>query len=115
MSPDTLKVINGTFAVAGQLDAADMAAVAQAGYKSVIINRPDFEAGPAQPVSSNVMQAARQAGLEVAYQPVVSGALTQADVDAFSRLMQTLPQPVLAYCRSGARCLQLYELANTTR
>lgn len=113
MNPDTLKVVNGTFSVAGQLGAADMAAVAQAGYRSVIINRPDFEAGPDQPVSGDVMLAARRAGLEVVYQPVVSSALTQADVDTFAELIQGLPRPILAYCRSGARCLQLYELANT--
>src|SRR5690606_1164222 len=65
------------FAVAPQLTAEDMQAVADAGFKSVIINRPDFEGGPDQPSSAEVMNAARVAGLNIEYQPVVSGAMTQ--------------------------------------
>lgn len=101
--------------MAGQLDAADMAELARAGYKSVIINRPDFEAGPDQPASDAVMDAARQAGLQVVYQPVVSSALSADDVRRFEELLDTLPQPILAYCRSGARCLQLYQLAQASQ
>jgi len=37
------------FAVAPQLTPEDMAAVAEAGYKSVIINRPDHEGGQTSP------------------------------------------------------------------
>ena len=99
------------FSVAPQLQPEDMTAVAQAGYKSVIINRPDFEGGAEQPTSADVMAAARAAGLQVEYQPVVSGAMTQQDVDRFSQLLQELPAPVLAYCRSGTRCTHLYRAA----
>ena len=45
-----INALSADFAVAPQLAAEDMAAVAEAGFKSVIINRPDFEGGPAQPV-----------------------------------------------------------------
>ena len=40
--------LTSDFAVAPQLGPDDMAAVAAAGFKSVIINRPDFEDGPNQ-------------------------------------------------------------------
>lgn len=106
-----IKVINDTIAVAPQLSAADMPAVARAGYKSVIINRPDFEGGADQPASSDVMQAARDLGLQVEYQPVISGALTHDDAVRFSQLLSRMPKPVLAYCRSGGRCLSLYTAA----
>jgi uncharacterized protein (TIGR01244 family) len=104
--------ITDTFAVAPQLSAADMHAVAQAGFKSVIINRPDLEGGPDQPLAQDVMQAAQAAGLQVHYQPVVSGAMTQADVQEFARLLHTLPQPILAYCRTGTRCTHLFNAAS---
>jgi uncharacterized protein (TIGR01244 family) len=55
--------------------------------------------------------AAREAGLRVEYQPVVSGAMTQDDVVRFAELLQTMPAPVLAYCRSGTRCSVLYRAA----
>jgi uncharacterized protein (TIGR01244 family) len=105
------KPLTETFAVAPQLSAADMPAVAEAGFKSVIINRPDLEGGPDQPLSADVMAAAKAAGLAVEYQPVVSGAMTPDDVQQFARLLETLPQPVLAYCRTGTRCAHLFSAA----
>jgi len=103
--------LNENFAVAPQLGPEDMPAVAAAGYKSVIINRPDFEGGPDQPTAAAVAEAARKVGLQCEYQPVVSGAMTQADVERFAELLGTLPQPVLAYCRTGTRCTVLYRAA----
>lgn len=105
--------LTDTFAVAPQLSAADMQAVADAGFRSVIINRPDLEGGPDQPLAADVMQAARAAGLVVEYQPVVSGAMTRADVERFAQLLEELPGPVLAYCRTGTRCTHLYNAAQT--
>lgn len=99
------------FAVAPQLAPEDMAAVAAAGYRSVIINRPDFEGGPDQPAAADVLEAAEAAGLQARYHPVVSGAMTQGDVAQFSALLKDLPAPVLAYCRSGTRCTVLFRAA----
>ena len=107
-----IHIINDAVAVAPQLSAADMQEVARAGYKSVIINRPDNEGGPQQPASSDVMQAARDAGLQIEYQPVISGALTHDDAIRFAQLLEQLPKPILAYCRSGGRCLNLYTAAS---
>jgi uncharacterized protein (TIGR01244 family) len=105
------KKLSDTFAVAPQLSPDDMAAVAAAGFKSVIINRPDYEGGPDQPTAAAVSQAALNAGLQVEYQPVVSGAMTQDDVATFAELRDKLPGPILAYCRSGTRCTNLYHAA----
>lgn len=103
--------LNEAFAVAPQLMPEDMQTLADAGFKAVIINRPDGEGGAEQPTSAAVMDAARAAGLQVRYQPVVSGSITQADVVEFSQLLHTLPAPILAFCRSGARCTNLYQSA----
>lgn len=103
--------LHENLSVAPQLTPEHMAAVAAAGYKSVIINRPDFEEGPHQPTSADLMQAAQEAGLEIVYQPVVSGALTAADVQRFGELLETLPTPILAFCRSGTRCTILFRAA----
>jgi uncharacterized protein (TIGR01244 family) len=50
--------------------------------------------------------------MEVSYLPVVSGAITQEDVVAFAELLKTMPKPILAYCRSGGRCTQLFQAAS---
>lgn len=102
---------NEAFSVAPQLQPEDMQEVAQAGYKSVIINRPDGEGGPEQPAATDVMKAAEAAGMVTAYLPVVSGAMTYDDVERFKELLDTLPSPVLAFCRSGTRSGHLYRAA----
>jgi len=104
----TIRPLSPDFAVAPQLTPEDMAEVAAAGYKSVIINRPDYEGGPDQPTAAAVSQAAQAAGLRIEYQPVVSGGMTMDDVTRFAELLRTLPGPILAYCRTGTRCTNLY-------
>ena len=106
-----VNALTDSFAVSPQLAPEDMAAVAAAGFKSLIINRPDLEGGPDQPLAADVMAAAAEAGLTAEYQPVVSGAMTPADVQRFAELLKTLPAPVLAYCRTGTRCTNLYRAA----
>ncbi|WP_368643337.1 TIGR01244 family sulfur transferase [Castellaniella ginsengisoli] len=110
MNPN-YQTLTPAFSVAPQLQPADMQALADAGFKSVIINRPDGEGGPEQPLSDDVLRAAQAAGLQARYQPVVSGAITAADVAEFASLLQELPAPVLAFCRSGTRCTNLFMAA----
>jgi uncharacterized protein (TIGR01244 family) len=106
--PDYIRPLAPDFAVAPQLGPEQMAEVAAAGYKSVIINRPDFEGGPDQPTAAEVAAAAQAVGLAVEYQPVVGGSMTVGDVARFAELLRELPGPVLAYCRTGTRCTNLY-------
>lgn len=104
--------LTDNFAVAAQLRPEHMQAVADAGYKSVIINRPDGEGGDDQPASAEVMAAAAAAGLAIEYQPVISGGMTAEDVVRFKELLERMPQPVLAYCRTGTRCTHLFNAAS---
>jgi uncharacterized protein (TIGR01244 family) len=88
-----------------------MAEAAEVGFKSVVNNRPDFEHGPDQPTSAAIEAAARAAGLEYRHLPVVSGHQTQHDVEAFAKMLDELPRPMLMFCRSGARSGHLYHVA----
>ncbi|WP_173932477.1 TIGR01244 family sulfur transferase [Chelativorans sp. Marseille-P2723] len=103
-----IRRVNEDFAVAGQIGPADIAEIAAAGFKSIICNRPDSEDG-AVPHDS-VETEARAAGLEFRFLPVVSGNITDGDVREMAEMLEDLPRPVLAYCRSGGRCLNLYGL-----
>ena len=109
----TLSVTQHTpqFATTGQIDAADVAAIAAAGFRTIVCNRPDGEGGPDQPTSAAVAEAAQAHGLAFAYLPVVPGMITPADGAALAKLLSDLPGPVLAYCRSGSRSTSLYQLA----
>ena len=99
------------FATAGQLTEDDMAQAAATGFRSVINNRPDFEAGPSQPTSQAMQRAAQAAGLDSAFLPVQSAYQTPAEIARMRELLQQLPKPVLAYCRSGARTEKLFRAA----
>lgn len=98
-------------AFAPQLGPEHMAAAAAAGFRSVINNRPDGEGGPAQPSSAAVQAAAQAAGLQYAYLPVLGSMQTPEQARAMAELLATLPKPILAYCRSGARSAKLCALA----
>ena len=89
-----------------------MAEVAAAGFKSVVNNRPDFEGGPDQPTNASIEAAARAAGLEYAFFPVQSAFQTPEEIERFGALLQTMPRPILAFCRSGARSGRLYRAAS---
>lgn len=104
--------LTADFHVAPQLDPASMQAVADAGYRSVVNNRPDGEGGPSQPTSAAVEAAARAAGLAYAYLPVHPSLQTPEEAAQLKALIAALPHPILAFCRSGARSTKLFDAAN---
>ena len=106
-----LRQIADTVCVAPQLTPEAMAELARLGFKSVVNNRPDFEHGPDQPSSAAIEAAAVAAGLEYRHLPVDGGWQSPEQIAAFAELLKTLPQPMLAFCRSGARSTKLYQQA----
>jgi uncharacterized protein (TIGR01244 family) len=102
-----IRQITDDYAVSGQISQADIAEIKAAGYRSVICHRPDGEQ-PDQPTASEIGKAAQDAGLGFRHVPVVSGAMTQDDVDAMAEALKELEGPVFAYCRSGARSTKIY-------
>jgi len=101
--------LDSSLAVAGQLSPGDMAAIREAGFSSVINNRPDGEGGPSQPSHSDIKAAADAVGLHYVYQPVISSQMTMDDVHRFHEHLEALPKPVLAFCRTGTRCTRLFQ------
>ncbi len=102
---------NTAFGTAGQIEADQLVEIAAQGYKSVINNRPDGEAGPSQPKNADIAAKAEALGLHYAFLPVAPGSMTPAEVQEMNRLLKTMPGPILAFCRSGARSTNLYHLA----
>ncbi len=99
-----------TFATAPQLQPADLAGIAALSFKTVINARPDGESAD-QPAGAAIEAAAQSAGLHYAHLPVVAGQITPAHGQQFAELLTRHPGPVLAFCRSGARAVSLYQLA----
>ena len=111
MNAPQVQQLSADVCVAPQLDPAAMAWAAQAGFKSVINNRPDFEGGPEQPTSAAMQAAALAAGLQYAFLPVAPSVQTPQEIARFAELLNALPKPVLAFCRSGTRSGKLYHAA----
>ena len=102
---------NPNFGTAPQFTPEEMQEIAEQGYKSVINNRPDGEGGASQPTSAQMEKAAHAAGLQYSYLPVISGQITPAQTAEFAALLQSQPGPILAFCRSGARSSNLFQMA----
>jgi uncharacterized protein (TIGR01244 family) len=102
------KWLASDFATAPQLSPEDVAQAAAAGFRSIVNNRPDFEGGPSQPTSQAVHAAADAAGLDYAFLPVQPAFQTPDEVARMRELLDRLPKPVLAFCRSGTRTGNLY-------
>jgi len=109
-----VKKITPDLAVGPQLMPSDMEALAAAGFRSVIDNRPDGE-GPDQPTFREIADAAAAHGLTAQYLPIVAGAVTDEHVAAFDAALAELPKPVFAYCRSGNRSTTLWALSQAGR
>ena len=94
--------------VAPQIAAADFAALAAAGVRTVINNRPDGEE-LGQLSSAEAARLAAAAGLAYRHIPVTAATLSDEAVSAF-RQEVAASGTVLAYCRSGTRSATLWAL-----
>lgn len=99
--------INDFLSVAGQISKDDIAALAKAGFATVINNRPDNEE-PGQLDHHDAEAEAKKRGLDYYYLPVVTGNITRNQIAEFDKLLLRSPKPVLAHCRSGTRCYLLW-------
>lgn len=108
-----IRKITEDYSVAPQITAEDVLAIKQAGFRSLICNRPDDEQ-PGQPEADTIREAAEKAGLQFRFIPVVSGAMTPDNVSDMADALDELPTPVLAYCRSGTRCANLFSMVKAS-
>ena len=95
--------------VAGQLDRADIDALARNGVRTIINNRPDDEDAGQLP-AAEAQQLAEAQGIAYHHIPITAASLSRADVDAFAAALDAAPQPVVAHCRSGTRSTLLWAL-----
>ena len=109
-----IRPLTETLSVSPQVTVADIEAVRAAGFQSIICNRPDGE-GADQPGFDEIARAARSAGLQAHYLPAESGKVTDEQSTAFGTLMDQLPKPVLAFCRTGTRSTTMWALSQAAR
>jgi sulfide:quinone oxidoreductase len=109
-----IKALTAGLSVSEQIMPTDMKAIKDAGYRAIICNRPDGE-GADQPTFEEITKAAKKAGLETSYIPIVAGKVSDEDAAAFDTALTELPGPVLAYCRTGTRSTTLWSLGQAEK
>src|SRR3546814_18852572 len=97
-----IKTINSQLGVSPQIQHDEVAAIAAAGYRSIICNRPDGEEA-GQPPAAAIAEAAQRHKIGFAHIPVVSGQMTGTDAMLMSHALAELPSPVLEIGRAGGR------------
>jgi uncharacterized protein (TIGR01244 family) len=113
MSLPPLRPLSADVSATSQLEPAALALLAQAGFKSVINNRPDHEGGADQPTSAAIETAAAAAGLTYAHLPVAPGYQSPEEIARFRELLDALPKPILVFCRTGTRSGKLFQAATS--
>lgn len=109
-----LRKIDDSISVAPQIRPEDVAALAAAGFKGIVNNRPDDEEH-GQPEGEAVRAAAVEAGLLYAAIPVTHAGFSATQVEAMADALDAAGGPVLAFCRSGTRSCNLWALAEASR
>lgn len=97
-----IKQLSTNYAVSPQIDAADVVAIARAGFKTIICNRPDMEVPPSHHATV-IEAAAKDAGLAFVTIPVTHQGLNLEMIDAQKAALESSEGPTLAYCASGTR------------
>ena len=109
-----IRQVTDDYAVSAQIAADDIKAIKEAGFRSIICNRPDDEQ-PGQPSAADIAVAAEAADLIFRHIPFVSGQMTEEDVQKMVEALDEIPGPVFAYCRSGARSTNIYMAAKQAK
>jgi uncharacterized protein (TIGR01244 family) len=109
MAPQLVSLGPG-LSVTGRLDRSDLEALARAGVRTIINNRPDGE-DPGQLPAAEARRIAESHGLAYHHIPITAATLSRSDVDAFAAAVHNAPGPLVAHCRSGTRSALLWALS----
>ena len=101
-----------SLSVAAQITPQDVANLAAQGFTSVVCNRPDGEV-PGQATMDDMEAACNAAGLLFVRYPVDAMNFPGPDIEGLGALFDDPSQSVLAYCRTGTRCANLWVTSRT--
>ncbi|SFS04842.1 TIGR01244 family sulfur transferase [Yoonia litorea] len=105
-----IRPLSPAYAVSPQISVEDIPAIVEAGYKTIICNRPDAEVPPSHQADA-IEAAARDAGLKFVAIPVTHQGLHMGMIDDQKAAMESSDGPVLAYCASGTRSSIVWSFA----
>jgi len=101
--------LSDTVFVTGQIQAEDVAELADCGVTIIVNNRPDGEEAE-QPPGADIEAAARAAGLDYVHIPIAD-AFSAEKVAAMGEALANAEGNVVIFCKSGTRSAYLWALA----
>ncbi len=104
-----IRRLSDDFSVSPQIEISDLQTIWDAGFRTIMCNRPDNE-DAGQPLVGEIEAAAREIGFAFAHLPADSGRVAMPLATQTGRVLADLPKPVFAYCRSGTRCTVIWSL-----
>src|SRR3546814_5676971 len=105
-----IRRLDDRISVSPQITTDDLAVLAEAGYRTVINNRPDAEEA-GQPEGATVARTAETLGIDYTAIPIDHTGFSHPQIDAMRAALDAASGPVLAFCRSGTRSAHLWALA----
>ena len=101
-----------SLSVAAQITPQDIPNLAAQGFTVVVCNRPDGEV-PGQATMDEIEAACNAADLLFVRSPVDAMNFPGPDIEGLGALFDDPGQSVLAYCRTGTRCANLWVTSQT--
>lgn len=101
-----------SLSVAAQITPQDIPALAAQDFTVVVCNRPDGEV-PGQATMEEIEAACNAADLLFVRYPVDAMNFPGPDIEGLGALFDDPGQSVLAYCRTGTRCANLWVTSQT--
>jgi len=109
-----INTLSDDYSVSPQIEASDVPSIMQAGFKSVICNRPDQENPEPRQIEA-IKAAVEAAGMEFAENVFDPSSFGPDKIERQAELLAQLPSPVFAYCASGNRCSIVWAFAQAGR
>ena len=105
-----LRQLDDNTLVSGQISPGDVPQLKRHGVTMIVNNRPDLE-DPEQPLGADIEAAAKEAGIEYRFVPIVRG-IGPADVEAMQEAIRDCGDgKLLLYCRLGNRSTLAWAVA----
>ena len=104
-----IRRLSEEFSVSPQIAVTDLQTIWDAGFRTIICNRPDNE-DAGQPSVDVIESAASKIGFDFAHISADSGHAGMTQAVETRRILADVQKPIFAYCRSGTRCTVIWSL-----
>ncbi len=104
------KKITSKYFATGQLSKEDIDIAKEHGFRSIVCFRPDNE-GSNQPKAEDLKSYADSHNIQFVHIPIASmNGITENKIQNFTEYYDTLPSPILGFCKGGGRAVKMWQL-----